>query len=294
MCIDLDSDIIIEEGDTDLKSRCLIVKGERIETEDEGAQADEKQSKEGIEVAQEQREETASQTAEQKMEDLDETILSTLTQDFDREVVEKEFVNLAQHYQHILDSYAKLVNEVPHVKKWQLATHMATMPVLPLVKVTTKEKVSSMYRQKYSISESSTTGVSEEFNLKVYRTTDDEKVQSVWNTVGDCSMLLLLAIGDCVINRRSQAETAKKYGIPKSRVQWAMSGKKEHKKGSKQYRQEKKHKLSEEENPASSKKAKKDEQGTEVLQAPVAKQEEPEKGGEEKESSSDKLPDMQL
>ena len=51
------------------------------------------------------------------MTNVDETISSTLMQDFDREVVEKEFVNLAQNYQHILDSFAKLVNEVPHMKK---------------------------------------------------------------------------------------------------------------------------------------------------------------------------------
>ena len=55
-----------------------------------------------------------------------------------------------------------------------------------------------------------------------------------------------------------------------------------HKKGGKQYRQEKKCRLSKDENPASSKKAKKDKQGTEVLQAPVAKQEEPEKEEEER------------
>ena len=91
---------------------------------------------------------------------------------------------------------------------------MAATPVLPLVKVTTEEKVLSMYGQKYSISESSTMEVSEGFDLKVYGTMDDEKVQSVQNTIGDHSMLLLLAIGDCMINRRSQAEIAKKYGIP--------------------------------------------------------------------------------
>ena len=61
--------------------------------------------------------ESASQTTEQKTEDVDEMISSTSTQNFDREVVEKESVNLAQHYQHISDRFAKLVNEVPHMKK---------------------------------------------------------------------------------------------------------------------------------------------------------------------------------
>ena len=60
--------------------------------------------------------ESASQATEQKT-DVDETISSTSMQDFDREVVEKEFVNLVQNYQHILDSFTKLVNEVPHMKK---------------------------------------------------------------------------------------------------------------------------------------------------------------------------------
>ena len=117
MCIDLDldSDIIIEEGEVDFKSRCLIVKGEKVE-EDEGAQADEL-SKEGMEPSQKQGEESASQMTEQKMEDPDEMISNTLTQDFNREVVERKFLNLAQHYQHISDSFAKLVNEVPHMRK---------------------------------------------------------------------------------------------------------------------------------------------------------------------------------
>ena len=61
------------------------------------------------------------------------------------------------------------------------------------------------------------------------------KLQSTINSVGEQSALLLMAVGDCVINKKSQAEIAKKYGIPRSRVQQAMSGKKEHKKGGKQY-----------------------------------------------------------
>ena len=47
--------------------------------------------------------------------------------------------------------------------------------------------------------------------------------------------LLLLAISDCMANNRSQAEVAKKYEMLKSRIQRMMSGKKEHKKGRKQY-----------------------------------------------------------
>ena len=78
------------------------------------------------------------------------------------------------------------------------------------MKITTEEKISSMYGQRYSSGESSAVGTSEEFNPKVYRTMDEERIQSVWNTIGDHSMLLLLVIGDCMANNRSQVEMAKK------------------------------------------------------------------------------------
>ena len=47
LCIDpdSDSDVVIEEGDTDLKMRCLIVKSEKETEEDAGEQADNEESK---------------------------------------------------------------------------------------------------------------------------------------------------------------------------------------------------------------------------------------------------------
>ena len=69
--------------------------------------------------------------ADQETEDKDETISSTSTQDFDREKVEREFINLTSHYQQIGESFKKLVEEVPHMKKRQLATNLAKMPILP-------------------------------------------------------------------------------------------------------------------------------------------------------------------
>ena len=182
-------------------------------------------------------------TAEQETEDKDETISSTSTQDFDREKVEREFINLASHYQQIGESFKKLVEEVPHMKKCQLATHFAKMPILPMVKVTSEEKVSSMYGQHY---EEEPSQVQEEYDPKVYRESMEKKLQSIINSIGEQSALLLMTVGECIVNKKSQAEIAKKYNIPRSRVQWAMSGKKEHKKGGKQYWQERKRKTSEE------------------------------------------------
>ena len=109
---------------------------------------------------------------EQENEDKDETISSTLTQDFDREKVESEFINLTSHYQQIREGFKKLVEEVPHMKKCQLATHFARMPILPMIKVTTEEKVSSMYGQHY---EEEPSQEQEEYDPKVYRESTEEK-----------------------------------------------------------------------------------------------------------------------
>ena len=154
-----------------------------------------------------------SLTTEQETEDKDETISSTSTQDFDREKVEREFLNLTSHYQQIRESFKKLVEEVPHMKKHQLATHFAK---LPMIKVTTEEKVSSMYRQHY---EEEPSQVQEEYDPKVYGESMEKKLQSIINSIGEQSTLLLLAVGDCIVNKKSQAEIAKKYNIPRSRVQ---------------------------------------------------------------------------
>ena len=171
-----------------------------------------------------------SLAADQETEDKDETISSTSTQDFDREKVEREFINLASHYQQIGESFRKLVEEVPHMKKQQLATNLAKMPILPMIKI--EEKVSSMYRQRY-VEEPSQ--VQEECDPRVYGENVEKRLQSIINSIGDQSTLFLMAVGDCIVNKKSQAEIATKYNISRSRIQQAMSGKKEHRKGGKQY-----------------------------------------------------------
>ena len=230
MCIDpdSDSDVAIEEGEGDFRKRCVIINGEERDIEEEAEQADDEQSEQLTKAGTEP---GTSLTAEQETENKDETISSTLTQDSDREKVEREFINLTSHYQQIRESFKKLVEEVPHMKKHQLATHFAKMPILSMVKVTTKEKVSSMYGQQYE----EPSQVQEEYDPKVYGESMEKKLQSIINSIGEQSTLLLIAVGDCIVNKKYQAEIARKYGIPRSRVQQAMSGKKEHKKGGKQY-----------------------------------------------------------
>ena len=146
LCIDpdSDSDIVIEKGEGDFKERCIIIKGEEWNVEEEAEQADDEQSEQLTKAGTEPE---TSLTTGQETEDKDETISSTSTQDFDREKVVREFINLTSHYQQISETFKSLVEEVPHMRKCQLATHLADMPILPMIRVTTEEKMSSMYGQ---------------------------------------------------------------------------------------------------------------------------------------------------
>ena len=97
------------------------------------------------------------------------------------------------------------------------------MPILPMIKI--DEKVSSMYGQCY---EEKPSQVQEECDPEVYGENVEKKLQSIINSIGDQSALFLMAVGDCIVNKKSQAEVVMKYNIPRSRIQRAMSGKKEH------------------------------------------------------------------
>ena len=94
-----------------------------------------------------------------------------------------------------------------------------------------EEKVSSMYGQCYDEEPSQ---VQEECDQKVYGENVEKKLQSIINSIGDQSALFLMAVGDCIVNKKSQAEIATKYNISRSRIQWAMSGKKEHRRNEKE------------------------------------------------------------
>ena len=81
LCIDLDSDsdVVIEEGEGDFKERCVIIKEEEKNVEEEAEQADDKQSEQPTET---ETKPGTSLVTEQETKDKDETISSTLTQDF--------------------------------------------------------------------------------------------------------------------------------------------------------------------------------------------------------------------
>ena len=88
LCIDpdSDSDIVIEERETDFKkTQCLIMKEEKKDHES-GEEGDDEQSEQPTETNVEQ--ESATQVTEEKT-DVDETISSTSTQDFDKRCSQK-------------------------------------------------------------------------------------------------------------------------------------------------------------------------------------------------------------
>ena len=138
-------------------------------------------------------------TVEPEMEDKDETISSTLSHNYDRKRVEREFINLTSHYQQIKESFKKLVEEVPHMKKHQLATNLADMPTLPMVKVMAEEKVSLMYGQCYE----EPSNIQEEYNPRIYGESTEKKLKNIVNSIGEQSTLLLIAVGDCIVNKKS-------------------------------------------------------------------------------------------
>ena len=70
-----------------------------------------------------------------------------------------------------------------------------------------EEKVSSMYGQRY---EEQPSQVQEECDPEVYGENAEKKLQCIINSIGDQSALFLMAIGDYIVNKKSQAEVATK------------------------------------------------------------------------------------
>ena len=149
-----------------------------------------------------------------------------------------------------------------------------------------EEKVSSMYGQCY---EEELSQVQEECDPRIYGENVEKKLQSIINSIGDQSTLFLMAVRDCIVNKKSQAEIATKYNISRSRIQRAMSGKKEHGKGGKQYRQERKREPSEEDSTRSLK-IRRNEKELERIDDKLI----PDIEGQNSKDDSDELPDVQL
>ena len=117
------------------------------------------------------------------------------------------------------------------MKKRQLATNLAKMPILPMIKIDEKSIIhvwdSVMKKNQVKYKKNVIQKYMERMRRRSYK--------ALLTALETSPALFLMAVGDCIVNKKSQTEVAMKYNIPRSRIQRAMSGKKEHQKGGKQY-----------------------------------------------------------
>ena len=180
-----------------------------------------------------------------------ETISSTSTADFDRDEVEELLNQLSTCQSALSVHYNKLNELVPHMTNAQVANYLGKAHIMPLVKVESGS-VSKVYVEE---------DTDEEHKFVVRGDTHEEKLKGLVETVPAHRLMLAIAIGDVHLNSLSYAQASQKYEFSKSRIQRGISGKSEHKKGGKQYKQEKKRKAAEEADTSpKEKKAKQDEE----------------------------------
>ena len=153
-----------------------------------------------------------------------ETISSTSTTDYDREEAEDLLDKISSCHTALATHYNKMNEIVPHMTKTQLAQYLGKVHIMNIVK--TEGIVSKTYTSEPDTSE---------IKFVVRGETHEEKLQELVNTVPAHQLMLAIAIGDIHLNKLSYDQASQKYQISKSRIQRAISGKADHKKGGKQY-----------------------------------------------------------
>ena len=185
-----------------------------------------------------------------------ETISSTSTADYDREEAEDLLDKISSCHTALATHYNKMNEIVPHMTKTQLAQYLGKVHIMNIVK--TEGTVSKTYTSEPDTSE---------IKFVVQGETHEEKLQELVNTVPAHQLMLAIAIGDIHLNKLSYDQASQKYQISKSRIQRTISGRTEHKKGGKQYQQERKCKA-EQGTSTSTKKRKDDDTRDEEEEAP--------------------------
>ena len=202
------------------------------------------------------------------------TSSSTSTANYDREEVETSLTNIAEAFHTIAQEYEKLTSTVPHMSKVQAAQVIARLPILPalkqelkaektetakttetepvpgtsqelpaaeaerLVEVPPEEVIAELTAQEKE-DEPDEENVNEYF--KKYMLTGkgkdpEEKIQEACKEINYQNLLVLIAVGDYVVNQaKNIKEVTKKWGLSFSTVQCAMLRKKEHSVGGRQY-----------------------------------------------------------
>ena len=162
-----------------------------------------------------------------------ETISSTSTADYDREEAEDLLDKISSCHTALATHYNKMNEIIPHMTKTQMAQYLGKVHILNIVKL--EGIVSKTYTSEPNTSET---------KFVVRGETHEEKLQELVNTVPAHQLMLAIAIGDIHLNKLSYDQASQKYQISKSRIQRAISGKADHKKGGKQYHLERKRKVS--------------------------------------------------
>ena len=203
-----------------------------------------------------------------------ETISSTSTADYNRAEVEGSLTMISEAFHTIAQEYEKLTGTVPQMSKVQAAQVIARLPVLPILKQEVKrekaeaadvieiEPVPGTLTEQLAAgstkSTKQTTG--EVMEEQIVEREDDEpskgrkdeyfrrymlmgkgknpekKVQEACKEINYRNLIVLIAVGDYVVNQaRNIKEVAKKWRLSFSSIQRAMSRKREHSVGGRQY-----------------------------------------------------------
>ena len=184
------------------------------------------------------------------------TISSTSTADFDRDEAKDLLDKVSSCQTALSQHYNKLNKIVPHMTNAQMAQYLGKIHIMPLMKVESGP-VSKIYTEE---------DTDDEHKFVVRGNTHKEKLQHLVETVPMHRLLLAIVISDIHLNSLTYSQASQKYKFSKSHIQRAISGRTEHKKGGKQYQQERKHKA-EQEASTSAKKSKGDDEDNEEEEA---------------------------
>ena len=213
------------------------------------------------------------------IDDDTETISSTSTVDYNHEKVETSLSTISEAFHTIAQEYEKLTDTVPHMSKIQAVQVIARLPVLPILKQEVKKekaeatdviKIEPMpgtsaeqpaARAEESTEEPAAEAMAEwamekgdgepnensvdeyfqKYMLSGKGKNPEEKIQEACKEINYRNLVVLIAVSDYAINQaRNTKEVAKKWGLLLSTIQRAMSRKREHSIGGRQYAKEKK------------------------------------------------------
>ena len=208
-----------------------------------------------------------------------ETISSTSTADYNCEEVETSLSTISDVFHTIAQEYEKLTDTVPHMSKIQATQVIARLPVLPILKQEVKkekletadvaeiepvpgtsmeqpaaeaEKTMEKPTEEATVERTTEEGDDElnegtvdeyfqKYMLSGRGKSPEEKIQEACKEINDRNLVVLITVGDYVVNQaKNIKEVAKKWGLSFSTIQRAMSRKREHSVGGRQYAKKKK------------------------------------------------------